>query len=348
MKIPRRLEKGSKVAIVSISSAAGHSFPGVYSWGKTQIQNELGLEVIEMPNALVSPDDQSRNLDLRLSDLYKALEDPKIDGIIATIGGDDTIRLLKRIDLKKIQDNPKPFCGMSDNTVIHFMFHKAGVRSYYSPTVMFGIADAGGINPYTKDSFQRTLMQTDPIGFLEPYRGLKPAEYLPWNNPEMMKYPVKSLPATEWDWVASNTKAQGRLFGGCVEVISPSIMGTSLWPNNSMFWDDKVLFLEWSRELADPNFARWFFQNLAAQGILDRIQGLIIGRHHFTVGAEDAAKIKSAILGVIHGEEGKFDLPICLDVDFGHTLPMLTLPYGALLEINTKERTLCILESGVS
>lgn len=348
MKVPKQLEKGSRLAIVSVSSTAGHDFPGVYEWGLTQLRDQLGLEVVTMPHALISPEEQSRNLDLRLADLYKALEDPSIDGIMASIGGDDTVRLLRKVDFRRIRDNPKPFCGMSDNTVVHFMFHQAGIRSYYSPTVMYGIADAGGINPYTKESFARTLMQTEPIGLLKPYLGQRPATYLPWDHPELLRYPVASVPGSEWDWVESKTKAQGRLFGGCAEVMSPSLMGTSLWPSASGFWDDKIFFIEWSRELADPNYARWLFQNLAAQGILDRIQGLVVGRHNFRVSEEQVAAIKKAILGVIHEEERLCDLPICFDVDFGHTLPMLTLPYGALMEMDPKARTLTILEAGVA
>ncbi|WP_141730770.1 S66 family peptidase [Oligoflexus tunisiensis] len=347
MIIPKRLSRGSRVAIVSVSSAAGHQFPGVYNWGVQQLREAFGFDVVAMPHTLASQQVLTETPQLRLADLYEALERPDIEGIIATIGGEDSIRLLRFMDFDKLRQYPKVFCGMSDITAVHLMFFHAGVRSYYSPTVMYGIADGGGIHPYTKASFERTLMQADPIGVLEPYEGLKPVEPLPWDKPEMLKHPVRGRQANGWDWAEGGTKAQGRLFGGCVEVICPLLIGTEIWPRARSFWNDKILFLEWSYEMAQAEFTRWFFQNLAAQGILDQIQGLIIGRHHIKVSDYTAWEIKQSVLGIVRKQEKKQNLPICFDVDFGHTLPMLILPYGALMEMDAIERRLTILDSSV-
>jgi len=45
-------------------------------------------------------------------------------------------------------------------------------------------------------------------------------------------------------------------------------------------------------------------------------------------------------------EENKF--PILFGVDFGHTTPMVTLPYDALVELDSEANRFTILESGVS
>lgn len=46
-------------------------------------------------------------------------------------------------------------------------------------------------------------------------------------------------------------------------------------------------------------------------------------------------------------EEGLDDLPVITQMDFGHTCPTFTIPYGRLAEINCIDKTFSILESGV-
>ena len=42
------------------------------------------------------------------------------------------------------------------------------------------------------------------------------------------------------------------------------------------------------------------------------------------------------------------DLPIVTNMDFGHTVPQLILPYGITAEINPNLKTVSILEAAVS
>jgi muramoyltetrapeptide carboxypeptidase LdcA involved in peptidoglycan recycling len=51
---------------------------------------------------------------------------------------------------------------------------------------------------------------------------------------------------------------------------------------------------------------------------------------------------------VIRDEEGRDDLTIVTEMDFGHTCPVFTLPYGAMAEIDHDRKTFSILESGVT
>ena len=74
-----------------------------------------------------------------------------IKGIIASIGGDDAIRLIPHIDLNVIADNPKVFLGYSDPTVLHFGCLKAGLGSFYGPTIMAGFAENGGMHAYAEN-----------------------------------------------------------------------------------------------------------------------------------------------------------------------------------------------------
>ena len=50
-----------------------------------------------------------------------AFADDSIDGIVSTIGGTDSIRILPYLDLQVIRDHPKVFMGFSDTTILRML-----------------------------------------------------------------------------------------------------------------------------------------------------------------------------------------------------------------------------------
>ena len=108
---PRKLNPGDKIATVSPSWGGPSVFPHRYQAGIRQLQEEFELQVVEMPNTLRDEDWLSRNPRARAEDLMQAFSDPSIKGIFATIGGDDSIRLLPFLDLNIIRNNQKVFLG---------------------------------------------------------------------------------------------------------------------------------------------------------------------------------------------------------------------------------------------
>ncbi len=130
---PKRLRKGDTVAIVSLSwgGLGDEQFIHKYYLAKKRLEEDFGLNVVAMPNALKGSDFIYDHPELRAKDLMDAFKDSTIKGIICAIGGDDTIRLIPYIDYKVIKDNPKIFMGYSDSTANHFMMYKAGLVSFY-------------------------------------------------------------------------------------------------------------------------------------------------------------------------------------------------------------------------
>lgn len=86
-------------------------------------------------------------------------------------------------------------------------------------------------------------------------------------------------------------------------------------------------------------------KGLAAAGIFRKAAGIIISK---PVQNEEHKKIGQAVSRVIRDEEGLHDIPILFNVDFGHTAPMCTIPYGAMAEIDCENKAFRILESGVT
>ena len=115
-KKPHKLNPGDKVATVSPSWGGPSVFPHRYQAGIRQLEAEFGLEIVEMPHTLKDADWLARNPEARAADLMQAFSDRTIKGIIATIGGSDSIRLLPYVDLDVIHNNPKVFMGFSDFT----------------------------------------------------------------------------------------------------------------------------------------------------------------------------------------------------------------------------------------
>src|SRR4051812_1328466 len=91
---PPPLAPGSRVAIVSPSWGGPGTVPNRYQMGVHELESRFGFEVVEMPHTCADADWLWRHPEARVADLVAAWTDPTIDGIIASIGGSDSIRLL--------------------------------------------------------------------------------------------------------------------------------------------------------------------------------------------------------------------------------------------------------------
>ena len=157
---PKKLKKGDKVAIVSLSSglAGEEMFRHRYELGKKRLE-QLGFNVVTMKNALKGIEYLYNHPEKRAEDFMEAILDKDIKGIICNIGGEDTIRLLPYIDFEAIANNPKVFMGYSDTTINHFMMQKAGVVSYYGPAVMTDFAENNNMHTYTLKYINEVLLE---------------------------------------------------------------------------------------------------------------------------------------------------------------------------------------------
>ena len=343
---PFKLNPGDKVGTVSPSWGGPSVFPHRYHAGVRQLEVEFGLEVVEMPHTLKNADWLARNPEARAADLMQAFSDPSLKGIIATIGGNDSIRLLPYIDLNVIRNNPKVFLGYSDTTISHMLCFKAGLVSFYGPSIMAGFAENGGLFPYMTKSVRRTLFQADPIGIIEPNTDGWTVELLDWGEPANQEKKRALNPCTGWKYLQGKGIRQGHLLGGCIEVFD-WLRGTELWPSLET-WQDAILFLETSEDAPPPVNVKYMLRAFAALGILKRLSGLLFGRPGGGVPLEQFEEYDQVILKVVRDEEGLDDLPIITNMDFGHTDPMFVLPYGVQAEIDCNDQRFSILENAVT
>lgn len=306
---------------------------------------EFGLEVIETKHALSDPIWLAQHPEARASDLMEAFADPSIDGIVSTIGGDESMRMLPYIQPNVITANPKVFLGYSDTTVSHLVCLQAGLVSFYGPAFMSGFAENGGMFRYMVESVRKSCFSATPIGVVEPCRDGWTVERLHWGNPDNQQRQRALNPSSGWQFLQGSEVVRGRLIGGCLEVLD-WLRGTPIWPPLAAF-DHAILFLETSEEGPPPGAVARFLRSLASMRILERLSGLLVGRPGGVVPADKFGQYDRAILEVIAGEEGLSSLPIVTQMDFGHTDPMFVLPYGVMAQIDCENRQFEIIENAV-
>jgi muramoyltetrapeptide carboxypeptidase LdcA involved in peptidoglycan recycling len=331
---PLKLQAGDTVATISISGgrAGDPDMIDRYLVGKARLHDIFGLEVVETPHSLKGSEYLYRNPKSRAEDLMQALLDPTIKGIVSNHGGDDGARLLPYVDFDVIRRNPKVFIGFSDISTIHNMFTHAGVSSFYGASLLSPIAQLGALDAYTIEWMKIVLFSDQTIGKVAPCDSWTPISWKKEGEADIVW--TKN---SGYEVLQGRGKARGRLLGGCCGPMQ-QIMGTRLFPAPEQ-WRDALIFLEigfpYDSPLAGLHMARAF----AATGMFRQARGMIC--------ANMSDEEKQVLLKVLRDEEGLADLPILVNVDFGHRTPMTVIPIGAMAEIDCDSRSFSILESGV-
>ena len=343
---PKRLRFGDRVAAVSLSWGGPGAYPERYRIGKRQFEEQFGVAVVEMPHTTADPEWLAQHPQARAEDLMSAFSDESIDGIVSTIGGDDSIRLIPYLDLELIEQNPKPLIGYSDTTVAHLACFKAGLTSFYGPSLMTGFAENGGMHRYLVDSFQRTLFECKPLGKVPENDDGWTVEFPDWSDQEVEERPRTLNTCSGWRFLQGTGVREGHLIGGCLEVLE-WLRGTSLWPSPEE-WSGAILFLETSEEAPPPRDLARALRVYAAEGVLEQLAGILFGRPGGQIDQNLFEQYDQSLLQVCCDEQGLDDLIIVSGMDFGHTDPIMTLPYGVRARIDCSTNEFSIVEPAVS
>lgn len=340
---PEQLHRGDKIAIVSLSwgGLGDESLIHKYHIAKARLEKDFGLEVITMPHALAGSQFVYEHPELRAKDLMDAFADPSVKGIFSAIGGDDSVRILPYIDYDVIKNHPKVFMGYSDTTVSHFIMNKAGVVSYYGPSVMAEFGEYGKMFGYTADAV-RNILFGDSRGYPVLSSDIWSNDSLAWKEENMHKR-RKTLPETHhYEVLSGSGIIKGQLLGGCIDVF-PMLVGTSVWPSAEE-WKGKILLLETSEEKPGPDYLKYWLRNLGAQGILHNISGIVVGKPKDEQFYEEYKEVYRKVLREFQCER----LPILYNVNIGHAVPIGILPLGIEYEIDLDQKTIRFAESATS
>jgi len=149
--------------------------------------------------------------------------------------------------------------------------------------------------------------------------------------------PIMQIPRLSPWLVLKNGEAEGHLIGGNLSTLR-SLIGTKYEPQ----WDGAILFLE---DSAEPHTWDQQLGHLHLAGILDRINGLVIGK------VERPEKFYSEnfqpLTDIFLRQTESNNYPILYAADFGHNVENCTLPLGLNAKIDGNVGVLSILESAV-
>ena len=338
---PEALKKGDKVAIVSLSSGllGEENLIHKYHIAKKRLEEEFGLKVVAMPNALKGIKFTYEHPELRAKDLMKAFSDKSIKAIICSIGGSDGIRLLPYIDYNIIKNNPKIFTGFSDSTVHHLMCYKAGVVSFYGPNIMCNFGEYVKMFDYEVEAVKNVFFKNSKNYKIEP-SPMWTDDFVPWGEENVNKQKTLKPDTKGYEVLQGKGKVKGKLLGGCID-LDAMLFGTELWPKASD-WKNKILFIDTSEEEPSPDYLTYILRGLDAQGVLKNLSGIIVGKPHNEKYYEEYKEVYKKVVGF---EANLPNLPIIYNVNFGHAMPINIIPYGVMCELDCNNKTITLLES---
>jgi muramoyltetrapeptide carboxypeptidase len=316
------LKKGDTIGIVAPSSPVSAQCPRRTERGLETLR-QLGYRLRVGKTVCRQTHHTAGTIQERVDDLHLMFLDDEVKVIIATIGGFNANDLLDRLDYDLIWSHNKPFVGFSDITILLSVLHeRCDVKSIMGPMLLPQFGEFPEMFSFTRESF---LYVMENLGTGTVYQlpcAAKFTEELLWWDKED-DCPKKMQPNGGWTVIAPG-QAEGRLMAANLSSIM-RLPGTSYFPS----FKDAVWFIEIDDLESAATFQR-MLQQLKHTGALQQIKALLWGRfqHKSGVTLERLREILANIMGEIR-------IPMIANLDFGHTQPILSLPYGKQVMVST-------------
>jgi muramoyltetrapeptide carboxypeptidase len=308
LRKPKALRAGSRLAVIAPASPGDEEQA---SRGLAELEG-LGFRV-QRRSAASSEGYFAAPMPERRAELFRALTDDSVDGIISVRGGYGSNYLLdERFDADLGRSaRPKCLIGYSDLTSLQiFLWQRRRWTCVYGPMLAALAAGAGTEGGYDRESLLNAIRKGDG-GWSIALRG-------------------EAL---------SSGAAEGPLLGGCM-TLAETTLGTP-WELNT---HGAVLLLE------DRGMKPWqvdrALMHLKQARKFDGVRGIVLGDFPE---CEPPIPNSPTVRDVCARILGPLSIPIVFNAPVGHTRrPMLTLPLGVRARLQAKgEGTLEILEPAV-
>lgn len=328
MLYPEFITKGKTIGVTAPSDGKTDKLDLIRLDNAYKKLKNLGYEIVETPNVKKSIKGRSANAKLRAKYLEDLFQDDNVKVIISAGGGDFLVEILPYIDFNILKNNPKWFCGFSDNTAIGFILTtKLDIASLYSDNIScFGMEPwHESINNYLKILQGNIIEQSNFTKYQSSYSEYKTGlesytldKEVSWNNLTNEK----------------TTKLEGRLIGGCLDVLL-NLVGTKYDYVKTFiekYKDDGIIWFLESCELTSEQLIRGLWQ-LKEAGWFKYTKGFIFGRpilekSYYNISYEEALKKSLKDLNV----------PIITSACFGHTSPKITIINGSYAKITSENK----------
>ncbi|MDQ1468914.1 MAG: muramoyltetrapeptide carboxypeptidase, partial [Bryobacterales bacterium] len=251
----------------------------------------------------------------RVDDLHAMFSDPAIQAVFCIRGGYGSAQMLDKLDYNLIRANPKIFLGYSDITALHTAIGKrTGLVTFHGPVSLSHLTE------WSERHLRAALFQTRAIGELT-----NPPE----GNPLRAGHSLRTV---------RGGKARGPLTGGNLTLLS-----TTLGTPFDIETAGRILLMEDIGE--DIYRIDRMFTQLRLAGKLQTAAGIVVGEcKDCPPPNHDSAYSLGEVIDYLLGD---LNIPVLYGLSFGHTIDQVTLPLGAVAQLDADKQTLTVEEPGV-
>lgn len=246
----------------------------------------------------------------RAQEINEFFANKEVSAIMCMRGGYGCNRIVEYLDLDVIRENPKIFIGYSDITTLHIALNeRAQLVTFHGPMAVSNFSGS-----YNEESYKNFV------------------EVLSSSSKEIE---IKNF--SKEIGVISHGRARGVLVGGNLATLIATL-GTEY----DLDYRDKILFLE---EIGEKTYkVDRFLNQLKKHGVWDKVQGVVLGDFK---NCESDSEKDMPLLEVFEDYFKNLGKPVLYNLESGHSEPMLTLPLGALCEIDSENKSIKIIEKVV-
>lgn len=312
----KKLSRGDQVRVISPARSLSIISPSIRSIALKRLE-EMGLKVTFSKHCEERDIFDSSSVESRLEDIHEAFADKEVKAILTTIGGYNSIQLLKGLDYELIKKNPKILCGYSDITTLqNAIFAKTGLVTYSGPHFStFGCLK--GID-YVIDYFQKCLFLGESEVELSGSTSWSDDEW--YLDQEMRKF----MPNPGYAMLHKG-EASGTIIGGNIDSFGV-LFGTEYAPSLK----NTILFLEDNYPMTAEVFDR-HLHSLMLQSDFQYVKGIVLGRFQI-----DSKVTMEHLQKIVDSKKELSNIPVICGADFGHTLPLFTYPIGGEIRLESK------------
>ena len=264
----------------------------------------------------------------RAQEFNDLIHDDSVHCLMASAGGFVSNSILAFLDYAYLREHPKIIVGHSDITSLLLgIYAQTGIITYYGP------------------NFITSLSLPEKYAAIS----LQSLEQVTCNDAYTYDFPPFYCDSVSWDCSTENIKmsdekpnryqtiyggtCEGRFIGGNLSTLC-SLFGSPYMPE---IRKGDILFLE---EIGgSPDFCERCFSQLAINGVFDKIDGLVLGKHKGYNWLNTKYSEVQILLEVLDGRK----FPILADFDCSHTAPILTLPIERTVRVNADKQQIELL-----
>lgn len=318
---PARLKRGDEIRIVAPSDSLQRVGGMEANLAAKEKLENWGYRVSFGDNVDEMDIQGSSSITARVADLHQAFADDNVKAVLSVIGGQTSNELLPYIDYDLIAKYPKIICGFSDFTALcNAITAKTGLVTYYGPA--YATLKMGGKQGAYQDNYWRQVLTHS--GRIE----LQASET--WSSDAWFDDSIEhEYRPNEWQ-IYNSGITEGITVGGNLNTLY-LLQGTAYQP----VLDDRIILAEFSEEGHWTEFSRDLASLLQ---VASHPRALALGRF-----PKESEMTQARLFYILDKFPELKKIPVLYDVNIGHTQPIMTIPIGAEVKVDTDKKAITIV-----